>query len=261
MKVVECVTEELSELIEMVNQHSLYSKIKTLADLRLFMECHVFCVWDFMCLLKELQRRLVSTRAPWFPPENTESAHLINSILVEEEGDLTENGNRYLCHFDLYLVAMRQIGADTQSIQNLLCHLKQGYSLKIAIQQPAIPLPARQFVTTTFSFFTRPSPEIAAAFVYGREAITGKMFMPLISQLKSVIPVEQQSQLNAFIYYCRRHIELDQADHLPKAMTMLAHLIQFNSENHITVIKAARQALIARLDFLTGIERLIKATC
>ena len=203
--------------------------------------------------------RIVSSSAPWFPPENAESAHLINSILVEEEGDLTEDKSRYLCHFDLYLIAMRQIGADTQPIQNFLCNLKQGYPLKIAIRQPAVPVPARQFVTTTFSFFTRSAPEIAAVFVYGREAITGKMFMPLISQLKSALPAEQQSKLNAFMYYCRRHIELDQANHLPKAMTMLAHLIPPNAGSRTAVIKAARQALVSRLNFLTGVEQLIQA--
>src|ERR1700730_5118297 len=98
MKTLELLTNELSPLIAAINHHPLYSQIRTLTDLRIFMECHVFCVWDFMCLLKELQRRLVTTGAPWFPPNNAESAHLINSILVEEEGDLTEDGSHYLCH-------------------------------------------------------------------------------------------------------------------------------------------------------------------
>lgn len=261
MKTLELCAEELSELMEAVNHHSLYTQIHTLADLRIFMECHVFAVWDFMCLLKELQRRLVSTQAPWFPPLDAQSAHLINSILVEEEGDLSEDGQRYLCHFDLYLAAMLQIGADTQAIQHFLRGLKRGHSLETYIQQAGLPPPVPQFIQTTFSFFNLSTPALAAAFVYGREAITGKMFSPLIKQLTGALPADQQDQLSGFIYYCQRHIELDQADHLPKALAMLINLINLDSQDNAEVIQTARRALTARLEFLTGIECMINTAC
>jgi Protein of unknown function (DUF3050) len=245
-------------LIAEINHHPLYAQIRTLADLRLFMENHVFCVWDFMCLLKELQRQLVSTQAPWFPPRDAASAHLINSILVEEEGDLMADGKNYACHFDLYRAAMQQIGADTQPVQHFLNDLKQGRSLAVALQQASVPLLAREFITHTFSFFTRSTPEIAAAFVYGREAITAKMFLPLIDQLKTALPLKQQSQLSSLIYYFQRHIELDQSDHLPKAMRMLVNLINEDEQNQSAVLIAATQALQARLDLLTGIQQIIE---
>ena len=88
--------------------------IHTLNHLRIFMEHHVFAVWDFMCLLKELHRRIVCTQAPWFPPKDAYCAHLISRILVEEEGDLTEDQQHYLSHFELYLTAMKKIGANVR---------------------------------------------------------------------------------------------------------------------------------------------------
>ena len=42
---------------ELLN-HNLYSNIKTIDDLRDFVQIHVFAVWDFMSLLKSLQTKL-----------------------------------------------------------------------------------------------------------------------------------------------------------------------------------------------------------
>ena len=67
MHPIESVNQQLVPLIQQIKQHDLYAHIRSLDDLRIFMEYHVFAVWDFMCLLKELHSRIVTTRAPWFP--------------------------------------------------------------------------------------------------------------------------------------------------------------------------------------------------
>ena len=48
------IFRQCSPLMEKINQHPLYQSIHTLSHLRIFMEHHVFAVWDFICLLKEL---------------------------------------------------------------------------------------------------------------------------------------------------------------------------------------------------------------
>ena len=47
---LDCANADLTSLREALLDHSLYGNVASVADLRLFMEDHVFAVWDFMSL-------------------------------------------------------------------------------------------------------------------------------------------------------------------------------------------------------------------
>jgi hypothetical protein len=254
---IEKLNQQLAPWIQKIKQHDLYQNIQSIADLQIFMEYHVFAVWDFMCLLKELYSRIVTTRAPWFPPEDPYSAHLISRILLEEETDRTEDGQKYCSHFELYLKAMQTIGADTQPIQNFLHRLSQREMLIQAAENCQLPMAIQQFIHTTFGFFSHETHIIAAAFVYGREAITSSLFTPLVQQLELNIVEEQKPMLRPLLYYLNRHIELDDTEHLPRALQMLISLAGDDQKKWDGITLHAKIALQARLNFLTAIQNKI----
>jgi hypothetical protein len=98
--------------------HPFYTRVVSIADLRRFMEDHVFAVWDFMSLLKRLQQDMTCIKVPWFPADSAKAARLINDIVIGdivigEETDVGPDGCD-ISHLALYLGAMRHIGAGTR---------------------------------------------------------------------------------------------------------------------------------------------------
>ena len=47
--------------------HDVYRALRSLSDVHTFLRHHVFCVWDFMSLLKALQRQLTCLDEVWLP--------------------------------------------------------------------------------------------------------------------------------------------------------------------------------------------------
>ena len=46
------VSQNLEPLKNKLRNHTLYSNIRTIEDLKIFSNAHVYAVWDFMSLLK-----------------------------------------------------------------------------------------------------------------------------------------------------------------------------------------------------------------
>ena len=104
---IEFLQQEVATTRRLLLNNGLYHRLQTMADLRQFMEHHVFAVWDFMSLLKGLQRELTCVEVPWVPTANPDTRRLINEIVLEEETDLDPQGQP-TSHFELYMRAMEE---------------------------------------------------------------------------------------------------------------------------------------------------------
>ena len=122
---IEALKTSIRPVRERLIGHPVYRSIKDPAALRVFMEHHIYAVWDFMSLLKALQQSLTCVTSPWVPVGSANTRYLINEIVIGEESDVDERGLR-TSHFELYLRAMEQAGADTGPVVGMVEALKAG---------------------------------------------------------------------------------------------------------------------------------------
>src|SRR5882757_8318777 len=125
MKPLHNIHARLAPLRKSLLEHTIYARIDCVDALHIFMQHHVFAVWDFMSLLKSLQQRLSYTQVPWLPPMNRLGCRLVNEIVLGEESD--EDGEEgYASHFELYQQAMQRCGAATTVVDQFLDQLRAG---------------------------------------------------------------------------------------------------------------------------------------
>ena len=245
------ISEAVEPLRQQLLDHALYRRVKSPADLRLFMEYHVYAVWDFMSLLKGLQRRLTCVEIPWLPQGDPAVRALINEIVLGEESDRGADG-KVCSHFELYLEAMQEAGASTAKARQFLSFVREGCAVPDALRQAGAPEPARVFVEATFDLLAAGKDHVlAAAFTYGREDLIPSIFGELVERLVREFP-ERFATLR---YYLDRHIQLDGEEHGALGRQMVASLCGGSAQRWNEARDAAVHALEERIRLWNGIER------
>ncbi len=212
--------------------HPIYGEVTDLDALRIFMEHHVFAVWDFMSLVTSLQQTVTCTTVPWVQPTYpTQLVRFVNEIKLGEESDAL--GGRYLSHLELYIEAMVEAGADTTGILATLARARDTGELRTHTEALG---PAVAFVMSTADLIRRGPVAVAAAFAYGRETLIPDMFQAVING---------HSHGNQFEVYLKRHVEIDGGLHQFHARGLLDALI-VDEEDYGIAVGSAQVALAAR---------------
>jgi hypothetical protein len=251
---IERLRATLAPLRAALLSHPIYGEIDGLAALRLFMEHHVFAVWDFMSLLKALQRRICCNDVPWLPSADHASARLINEIVLAEESDEDGRGG-FASHFALYVRAMARCGADTSTVEWFLAELRRGSPLTAALDTAGVPGCAREFVRRTFAVIDGGDlVGLAATFTFSREDLLPDVFRRIVDALHE----EAGGRLDDFRYYLHRHIGLDGDEHGPMAARIVQSLCGDHEERWEVAGRAAIVALEARRDLWDGMHAAIR---
>ena len=198
-----------------------------------------------MSLLKFLQAELAPSTWPWMPRPHGDLVRLINDIVTGEECDKLPKSHRkessYASHFDLYLMAMREVGADTTPITEFL-EVVKAQGLDAALDAPIVPEPSRNFMKETFALLReRKAHKVAASFSFGRENVIPGMFNSLLAKLGI-----SEDRAPIFHYYLKRHAELDGDEHGPAALRLVATLCGDDPAKLAEAVEAAKDALSSR---------------
>jgi hypothetical protein len=243
---IKCLREELA-------QHPVYDAVKNLDDLTIFMQHHIYSVWDFMSLVKYLQNQIAPTTTPWLPHSDPMVRRFINDIVLEEESDvglpLADGTITYTSHFELYMLAMENVKTDaSKTIQTFVEEVSKK-SVIHALNSVTIPQPARDFMKITFEFIASDKPHVvAAAFALGREHIIPEMFRALLQKMNIT-----KKEATAFHYYLERHVELDSDHHGPLSLHMLELLCNNDTQKIAEAEQSAIKAIKARIAFWDGV--------
>ncbi|OUR97938.1 hypothetical protein A9Q84_07010 [Halobacteriovorax marinus] len=224
--------------------HPLYSELRTVENLRVFMEYHVFAVWDFMSLLKSLQRKITCVQLPWTPsPYSKDLVRMINEIVLGEESDTDPEGNA--CdHYTLYLDAMSEVGASTDLMEEFIREFNFN----------TLETPIKNFVSFNMDLALGDEPhKVAAAFFFGREKLIPDMFTGVLNQLK-----QQNTVCPKLIYYIERHIELDGDEHSDLANKCMLALCKGDETKLREAYEVGLESLRLRTKLWDGVLEKIK---
>ncbi len=256
---------EVISLRKQIIEHDAFKNIKTQNDLTIYMEHHIFQVWDFMIILKAIQfwmnniyKEWYTNFSCWHPRIPWRFTRLINEICLDEETDSELNNKS---HFEYYLKAMKQSWADSFYVEKTLNYIKHHYMKDQELEWlNHFPSP---WVEEHFRYMREianitKEPELLlfkplASFTLCREWLIPEFFTSIV---KNIEPEFWESN-EYLIKYLDRHIELDWEEHYIKWNQLLSYFLTFSNVDD--ALEAVIKSLKLRLKVLSEVnEKILK---
>lgn len=146
---------------------------------------------------------------------------------------------------------MESMSANTEYIREFLIDIQRSQNIYQSIENLNTDNRIREFLKYTFNIIeTKESHKIAAAFTFGREGLIPDMFTSILKEIKINFP---DSELDKFIYYFQRHIELDGDEHGPLALKMIEDLGQGDDQKWFDMQSVSKLTIQKRIDLWDAI--------
>ena len=246
---IEVVEQKISDLKDKLRTHEIYTVFNNLNDIHIFMQHHVYAVWDFMSLLKAIQIKLTCVSLPWKPVSNATTARFINEIVLGEESDLNEIGIPK-SHFEMYLDAMHEVGISSTEVNTLISNCNTIEDTITSIQKSDLNTALKDFLLHTFNVIkTGEIHKIACAFTFGRENLIPDMFVEIIKSYET----KHHKKFPKLTYYFERHIEVDGDEHGPLSLEMINELCGDDEKKWTDVSTIAEESLKQRISLWDSI--------
>lgn len=252
---MEPVESSVQVLKKKLYSHSIYNAVNDLTSVQIFMQHHVVCVWDFMCLVKSLRASLTGGphQGIWVPPVSSEAVRFLNEIMLDEETDEISPGV-FMSHFELYCQAMTELMVP-MDIEGFIRQLPSFISIEDAIEASGLPAAAKSFTKTTLKMVHKPVHIQAAVFCQSRESVIPGMFRRILEtlDLKNV-------SCSKFRTYLERHIAIDEEKHGPMADKLMYQFCYNDPVLHKEAMEASEEALTSRMRLWDETLRAIQKT-
>lgn len=244
------VERELKGLRRKLAKHRLYKSLHKVEDIQEFAEHHVFAVWGSMSLLKVLQQQLTNTKIPWSPVPNPVLARLINEMVLTEESGINEQGLAQ-SHFEMYVDAMQEIGADTSQIHQFVQLIYAGATVDYAMNQIKIDRKISHFIVYIFNIIkTGKTHLIAASLILSRTDIPSKIFLEILT--------DTEQDAHKWKYCLTHHAEFNPGQYGTSSLELIAELCGKNKKDWQEVIEVAKHALNQKIILWNRITEMIE---
>jgi hypothetical protein len=251
---IEELQAALADPLDRVQRHPVYARIVTLDDLRVFMEHHVWAVWDFMNLVKAIQQRYTAMTIPWVPRGDATVRRFVNEIVLEEESDEHPfDGEGFCSHFELYIGSMAEAGASTTAVERFVGALAGGVAFPDALAASGCSEAIAHFLATTWSAARGDDDELLAAFAFGRETVIPVMFDRILAESGAV------DDAGLLRHYLVRHVQLDGDSHSQMAKYLLTVACGDDPQRWVRAEASARRCLEARARLWDAVGELVTA--
>ena len=243
--------DSVKPIREKLAANKIYQAIKEIDDLQIFMEHYVFAVWDFMSLLKAMQIEHTCVSIPWNPSGNAVVRRYINDLVLGLESAQLPNGS-VGSHFELYVKAMEQWGANTAPINEFIRRTTIGESVEKALSDSDVPPASQRFVANTWHTIINAEPhQIAASFLFGRESIIPDSFINMIEQINE----GNNKEDDILVGYLKLNNQEEQDIRKPVADLLLTELCGNDEKKWEEAKAAVVNALEHRIEFWNSIHK------